>query len=257
MRRRLLSMLAATGLGVALTVAIAPSSDAADYSCATIDFDTATVTPVAASDSTRPSTRNRLTVTGTKAATNVYVGLVPVKYIAQPVYWGIVVTGCSSGIGMPVLTPYRASYEFDWTMGTCGIEVIGASRSQQFDLAGCAPVPLTGTRWVLDPASLGVAVPAGTSITANFSATTISGSSGCNTYRATYTVGADGAFSLGPVAMTARACDPATNAAEWAFLGRLGRAKQVRATTSQLQLRAEGQTLLRFTPAPAVTPASA
>jgi heat shock protein HslJ len=268
----MLSVMAATGLGLVMAVSTtslsfaaggtagrdtaghdtAARSAAAD-ACQDLDFDTATVTQVPATDGAAPAVRNRLTVTGTKPATNVYVGLRPVKHIAQPEYWMILVTGCSSGVGLPVVTPYTATYDFSWSMGSCGIEVVGATRSQRFDLAGCHPIPLTGTRWVLDPTSLGTPVPAGATVTANFSATSVSGSTSCNTYMARYSVGADGAWTIGPIAMTARACEPAIAAVERAFLSRLAKAKQVQATSTRLQLRADGQTLLRFTPAPVVT----
>jgi hypothetical protein len=53
-----------------------------------------------------------------------------------------------------------------------------------------APVqpPLTGTSWVLDPASLGAPVPRGSVFTARFSATEIRGTSACGEYRVAYSV---------------------------------------------------------------------
>jgi heat shock protein HslJ len=92
-----------------------------------------------------------------------------------------------------------------------------------------------------------VPVPEGTTITASFSEKTVSGSTSCNGYQATYSTDPKGAFSIGAIAMTARLCDPPVAAVESAFLSRLGKATQVQATQTQLLLRADGQTLLRFT----------
>lgn len=271
MQRRMLSMTAAAGLGLALAVAMAsPSaaapaatgaagtagqrSAAAPTSCRTLDFDKASVDTVVWTGS--PGTRYRLTVSGTKPASNVSVKLVPLVYVQQPQYWGIEVTGCSSGIGLPVLMSYTATYDFTGPFGTCGIEVVGATKRQQFDLAACTSVPLPGTSWVLDPASLGVPVPQGVSVTARFSATTVSGFASCNTYGADYATDADGSFKIGIIRMTARACDPVTSTAESTYISRLRAATQVQATKSELRLLTEGRTLLRFTPAPSVTPAA-
>ncbi|MDQ1294825.1 MAG: hypothetical protein QG608_2710 [Actinomycetota bacterium] len=275
MQRRLLSTLAATGLGLALAVSIAPSSLAAEStagvveggvtreslqksvsdavgsdSCRSIDFEKAEVTPLASTDPLRPVTRYRLTVSGTRSASNVVVRLLPVKHVEQPLFWGVMVIGCPTGIGLPVLMPYTATYDFNWTMGTCGIEVIGETRTQQFDLAGCRPILLAGTKWVLDSSSLGVPVPEGSAITANFSDTAMSGSTSCNSYGAEYSVGENGAFKIGVIAMTARVCDSAIGKAESAFLSRLTAATQLQATKTELRLRGNGQILLRFVPAP-------
>ena len=270
MQRRMLSLFAATGLGLALAVSTASPSSAAVGStvgstagstgswtgratapeqCRTLDFDKAAVTPVASTGSVPPTVRYLLTVSGSKPATNVRVTLVPLTYVKQPAYWGIVVTGCSSGVGLPVLTPYTVTADVTSTVGSCGIQVIGATRSRQIDLAGCSPIPLAGTRWVLDPASLGVPLPTGITITANFSASTVSGSSACNTYQATYTTDATGTFTLGPVMMTIIGCDPVTTTAESTYLKRLRTSTQVQVTSKELLLSAGGQTLLRFTPA--------
>ena len=262
MQRRMLSLLAATGLGLALAVSTASPSSAAAGStgsstgratapeqCRTLDFDKAAVTPVASTGSVPPTVRYLLTVSGSKPATNVRVTLVPLTYVKQPAYWGIVVTGCSSGVGLPVLTPYTVTADVTSTVGSCGIQVIGATRSRQIDLAGCSPIPLAGTRWVLDPASLGVPLPTGVAITANFSASTVSGSSACNTYQATYTTDAAGTFTLGPVMMTIIGCDPVATTAESTYLKRLRTSTQVQVTSKELLLSAGGQTLLRFTPA--------
>jgi len=151
MRRRMTTTLTTTALGVALALSAATPSLAAGSTageravappslpgqCRAVDFDKAVVTPLATTGTTA---RNRLTVTGRKPATDVQVTLVPVVYVKQPDFWEITVTGCSSGIGLPVLTPYTATFDFTGSLGRCGIEVVGATRRQQFDLAGCSSV---------------------------------------------------------------------------------------------------------------------
>jgi hypothetical protein len=124
-----LPLLSASGAGAAA----AP----VDERCHTIDFKTAEVSPVAITAGVPGSVRNRLTVTGVKPSSNTTVRLVPLVYIQQPVYWGIEVIGCQSGIGLPVLSPYKVTYDFTGSLGKCGIEVIGARTAKTIDLA-CA-----------------------------------------------------------------------------------------------------------------------
>ena len=50
-------------------------------------------------------------------------------------YWAVCAT-----IGMPVLTPYTASLRLGGTIGTKGIEVVGANRSLRIDVPGRGPV---------------------------------------------------------------------------------------------------------------------
>jgi len=268
MHRYLRPMIAAAGSGLALAVlctspafaAVTPTPTApgtggsrptaSPGTCSTIDFETAQVVPIATTGSVPPAVRvrYRLTVTGTKAASNVNVSLVPLVYVRQPAYWGIQVTGCASGVGLPVLTPYTVTFDFTGPMGTCGIAVVGRTTSKQFDLAGCTK-PLAGTKWVLDPANLGVPLPDRTPITANFSDTTISGNISCNSYFANYTAGADGSFKVGPIARTLVACGPVAAQAESAYFGLLARSTQFQVTKSELLLLTDGHTLLRFVPA--------
>jgi heat shock protein HslJ len=260
----MLSMITVAGLGLSLAALAATPSFAASgagavvsgaastaVQCRTLDFEKVDVTPLAVTGSVPATARYRLTVTGTRPATNVRVSLVPLVYVKQPAYWGITVTGCASGTGLPVLTNYTATLDLTGTMGTCGIEVIGATRNQTVDLAGCTKAPLTGTRWTLDPASLGVPIPAGQPITANFSDTTLSGYTSCNTYSSRYSAGADGTFTLGPIMMTARACGPVAALAEGTYLKRLFAVTGYSVSAKELQLLGADRTgLLRFTPAP-------
>ena len=76
-----------------------------------------------------------LIVRGTKPYLNMQVNLVPLVYIRQPEYWGIEVTGClPGGIGLPATAPYIATLPLNGTIGTKGIEVIGATCSQKIQV---------------------------------------------------------------------------------------------------------------------------
>ncbi len=73
-----------------------------------------------------------LIVRGTKPYLNMQVNLVPLVYIRQPEYWGIEVIGClPGGIGLPATEPYTAILPLNGTIGTKGIEVIGATCSEK------------------------------------------------------------------------------------------------------------------------------
>ena len=215
--------------------------------CRTIDFTEASVKLIPP-PGTRPITQRRLTVSGTKPSSTMRVKLSRLGHVTQPDYWVIRVVGCSTEPSDPAPTGYAVTYDFSWTMGTCGIEVLGATTSKKFDLAGCTPAPLPGTRWVLDTSSLGVPVPAGLTVSAAFSETTINGSTGCNSFSAQYTLGEDGAFDLGPIAMTRMMCAPEINAVETAFVRRLEAVTRLMATPDELRLLGDGQVLLRFVP---------
>jgi hypothetical protein len=110
--------------------------------CQVIDFRTATVDPLVSSGPS--ATTHRLTVTGLlpEPAT---VSLVPLTYVRQPEHWEIEVQACpiartvtSSMAGEPVppVRLYRATLDFHGTLGSCGIDVVGATMHQTFDLAG-------------------------------------------------------------------------------------------------------------------------
>jgi hypothetical protein len=77
-----------------------------------------------------------LRVSGTKPLFNMQVQLVPLVYIRQPEYWGIEVVGSlPGGIGLPALAPFEVVLPLTGFLGTQGIEVIGASRVQRFDIS--------------------------------------------------------------------------------------------------------------------------
>jgi hypothetical protein len=94
-------------------------------SCRLIDFEKAEVRPGIVSGT------YILIVRGTKPYLNMKVRLIPLVYIRQPEYWGIEVTGClTEGIGLPATEPYTAILALNDTVGTQGIEVIGATHSE-------------------------------------------------------------------------------------------------------------------------------
>jgi hypothetical protein len=105
-------------------------------SCRLLDFDRAQVITLRIFPP-----RHILTVSGTKPWLNMDVDLVPRQYIRRPEYYGIEVVGCLGGIGLPVLAPYSVSLELEGTIGTRGIEIIGATRSERIDIPRAHPGP--------------------------------------------------------------------------------------------------------------------
>ncbi len=75
-----------------------------------------------------------LRVSGSKPYATMDVRLVPLVYVRQPEYWGIEVVGSLHGIGLPVVQPYEVSLAVTSFLGTAGIEVIGATRRQRFEI---------------------------------------------------------------------------------------------------------------------------
>jgi hypothetical protein len=104
----------------------------APTSCRLIDFEKAEVV-----SGIVPGTY-MLVVKGMKPYLNMQVNLLPLVYIKQPEYWGIEVTGClPGGIGLPATAPYTAVLSLNGTIGTKGIEVIGAKRSEKIAVSSC------------------------------------------------------------------------------------------------------------------------
>jgi heat shock protein HslJ len=82
----------------------------------------------------------------------------------------------------------------------------------------------------------------GTTLTATFTADSVSGSSGCNTYNGSYTLDGD-ALTIGPLATTRMACEPAIMDQETAFLAALAASTKVEQTGATVTLRnADGAT---------------
>lgn len=88
----------------------------------------------------------RLVVTGAKPYPGMTVELVPLTYMRQPEYWGIEVIGSSRGlvpVHLPAPMPYTVELDIRGVTGTIGVEVIGASHTEQLPL-----VPQEGTEFV-------------------------------------------------------------------------------------------------------------
>jgi hypothetical protein len=100
-------------------------SRAASKTCRLLDFDGAEV---------RPGFVNGtwiLIVQGKAPCGNMRIDLVPLVYIARPDYWEIELVGCLRG---PLCLPERPFIEtlpLDGTLGTAGIEVVGATRRKR------------------------------------------------------------------------------------------------------------------------------
>lgn len=75
-----------------------------------------------------------LTVTGEKPYLNMEVRLSPVIYTHQPEYWRIDVIGLLPGFGLPAFGPYTETIEVTSFIGTKGIEVFGATKSEKIDI---------------------------------------------------------------------------------------------------------------------------
>lgn len=122
------ALAAPTGASAASGAAAADTAAVAAEQCALTSFDAASVIKDDASGALL------LIVKGTVPASNVTVKLVPAVYIQQPEYWEIEVFGCTSGIGLPVLTPYAVKLDVTHTVGTIGIEVVGSNGRLQIPL---------------------------------------------------------------------------------------------------------------------------
>jgi hypothetical protein len=110
--------------------AIPPIEEASPATnCRVIDFESAQVRTLP----TVPPQR-ALVVRGEKPYLNMQVNLVPLVYIRQPEYWGIEATGCLPGVGLPAVADYVVKLDLEGTIGTCGIEVIGADHSEKIDI---------------------------------------------------------------------------------------------------------------------------
>ena len=78
-----------------------------------------------------------LIVQGVAPCSNMEVSLNPLIYIQQPDYWGIEVVGTlKNGICLPRMKDYLVSLDITNTLGTEGIEVIGATRSEKIPVGG-------------------------------------------------------------------------------------------------------------------------
>lgn len=106
-----------------------PAASGAEVSHQLIDFEKADVI----SPMIYPS-RPTLLVSGLKPWANMEVTLRPLTYVRAPEYWGIEVIGSMPMIGQPAIVPYAVQLELGTSVGTAGIEVIGANRSEKIDV---------------------------------------------------------------------------------------------------------------------------
>ena len=78
-----------------------------------------------------------LVVSGSAPCINMQVALSPRIYVRCPEYWGIEVTGAlPGGFCLPAMKPFVLTIDLAGITGSRGIEVIGANRSQTFDVTG-------------------------------------------------------------------------------------------------------------------------
>jgi hypothetical protein len=100
-------------------------------SCRLIDFERADVVSLMI----YPPPPPMLVVAGEKPFANMQVSLNPLRYVQKPEYWGIEVVGCIPPIGQPAIVPYVVELNLTGYIGTRGIEVIGANRTERIELA--------------------------------------------------------------------------------------------------------------------------
>ncbi|MDI6104102.1 hypothetical protein QLQ12_36475 [Actinoplanes sp. NEAU-A12] len=100
-------------------------------SCRVIDFERADVVSLMI----YPPPPPMLVVAGQKPFANMQVSLNPLRYAQKPEYWGIEVVGCMPPSGQPAIVPYVVELSLAGYIGTCGIEVIGASHTKRIELA--------------------------------------------------------------------------------------------------------------------------
>ena len=113
-----------------------------------------------------------------------------------------------------------------------------------------ADKPLEGTSWKLTGWSLNSINPADFTITASFKDGNMGGTSAVNGYGGDYTLGYNGAFSLGTVIHTMMAGSEPAMRAEDAYYALLGQAAEYRLSGTTLVLMdANGNQLLIFAPA--------
>lgn len=95
-----------------------------------LDFESAEVRPGTVNDTFI------LTVRGTMPCINMEASLSPRIYIRCPEYWGIEVVGYLPGICFTSIGNYDIAIPLTDITGSRGIEVIGASKSEQHDVPG-------------------------------------------------------------------------------------------------------------------------
>ena len=136
----------------------------------------------------------------------------------------------------------------------CGLLALGvaACGSSGGSSGGSGSAPsLSGTDWVLTAMTPSVPGLTRVTVTAQFAGGTLSGHSGCNTYRASYTQKGSSLTIGTDIASTKIACPSALNAIEQAYLARLPKVRSFSTSGSTLTLKDTGGTaLLTYTTAP-------
>jgi hypothetical protein len=94
-----------------------------------IDFDHARVVTLRASPP-----QYIVQVSGTKPYANMEVELLPLVYVRQPEHWEIEVVGTLRGFALPAQAPYFVSLPVTATLGSAGVEIVGASRRERIDV---------------------------------------------------------------------------------------------------------------------------
>lgn len=113
-----------------MTQALLDSTKAAS-SGRIIAYDTAQVVPGIIKDTFF------LIVSGQAPCLNMDVALTPLIYITCPGYWGIEVVGTlKGGFCLTTIRPFSVIISLDGNVGSKGIEVIGANKTESFDLPG-------------------------------------------------------------------------------------------------------------------------
>jgi len=111
-----------------------------------------------------------------------------------------------------------------------------------------AAISLSATKWQLSASSDAALDPTKFAVTADFSETDISGRSAVNRYGGPYTVGPDGAFTVGSLACTRMAGPEDAMRAETAYFGLLGKARRCSVSGQTLTiLDGSNATILTFT----------
>ncbi len=112
-------------------------------------------------------------------------------------------------------------------------------------------LPLEGTAWTLttiakpDTQAVSSTI-AGTRVTAQFDAGTVSGSGGCNTYHGTYEASGT-SLTFGPLAATRKMCEQDVSTQEQGYLAALDATASFTIDGDQLSLSDDaGQMLLQF-----------
>jgi heat shock protein HslJ len=136
----------------------------------------------------------------------------------------------------------------------CGLLVLGLSAcgSSGGSSSGSGSTPsLSGTDWVLTAMTPSVPGLTRVTVTAQFADGALSGHSGCNTYRTSYTQDGSSLTVAPDVVSTKIACPSALSAIERAYLTRLPEVRSFSRSGSTLTLKdADGKALLTYTKAP-------